>query len=400
MRDSNKTILPTGKKVPTALKISIIEPVGGHGGMHFYDFGLADGLAANGVDVTLFTSGETPSPGPHARFKLVRSFIGVWGRAHTLIRLAHYLSGTIRSILSSRMAGVEIVHFHFFAVTALELITVTLAKLAGLKVIITAHDVESFAGDHNQSLSRKVYRRVDRVVAHNDVSRRELIDKLQVMTDRISIIPHGNYLPWLGEPMSREQARRELDLPLDAPVLLLFGAIKPVKRLDLLLKAMPAVISNVPNVRLVVAGRAWKADGFARYQSLIDESNIRENVVVDLRSYIPDEDARKYYRAADLIVLPYERIYQSGVLLMAMSFAQPVLVSDIPGMLELVQDEVTGFTFQCGDADDLAVKLTKVLKDAKLRDLVAREGYRTVSELYDWKRIGAITAELYRRVLN
>jgi D-inositol-3-phosphate glycosyltransferase len=85
---------------------------------------------------------------------------------------------------------------------------------------------------------------------------------------------------------------------------------------------------------------------------------------------------------------------------MAMSFAQPVLVSDIPGMLELVEDGVNGLTFEKGSAEKLAAKLCKLLEDPELRCRIAKGGYRSVADACDWTRIGALTATLYRRVLQ
>lgn len=381
--------------------VSLVDPVGGHGGaLHLYDFGLAEHLGANGVDVTLYTCAETPPPEPGAGFSIVYSFIGIWGRANKLKRFVRYLRGMLNTIGSSRRQKARVVHFQFFAVTLLEAISVIFAKLAGLKIVITAHDVESFANDHNQFLSTWVYRSARKVIAHNDFSRGELVSKIRVAADKIAVIPHGNYLTWLGQSVSKEEARRTLKLPSGVPILLLFGAIKPVKRLDLLLRAMPLVLSEIPDVHLVVAGTLWKGGTFDSFQELIDEAGLGSHVITDLRGHIPDDDAENYYRAADLVVLPYDRVYQSGVLLMAMSYAQPVLVSNVPGMLELVEESVTGFTFETGNVESLAEKLKSVLKADALRETVAKRGYQKVTELYDWKRIGRLTADAYREVLG
>jgi glycosyltransferase involved in cell wall biosynthesis len=83
-----------------------------------------------------------------------------------------------------------------------------------------------------------------------------------------------------------------------------------------------------------------------------------------------------------------------------MSYAQPVLVSNVPGMLELVEEGVTGFTFETGNVESLAEKLKSVLKADALRETVAKRGYQKVTELYDWKRIGRLTADAYREVLG
>jgi glycosyltransferase involved in cell wall biosynthesis len=116
--------------------------------------------------------------------------------------------------------------------------------------------------------------------------------------------------------------------------------------------------------------------------------------------YVPDDVASAYFAAADIVVLPYRHIYQSGVLLMAMSYARPVVVSDLPGMTEIVTDGENGYVFNSGSKDDLARALTHALIDEGGRSRIAAAALQYIREKHDWNHIGRTTAALYRQVLK
>ena len=138
---------------------------------------------------------------------------------------------------------------------------------------------------------------------------------------------------------------------------------------------------------------------FARYQELIDRYELADVTSLHIR-YIPDDEIPAYYGAADIVVLPYRKIYQSGVLLMAMSFGVPVLTSDLPGMSEVITEGENGFMFRSGDAVDLAERLVAVLADVQGRDRViecARQDM--MGSRFSWDAIGAQLKVVYRDVL-
>lgn len=376
-----------------SLNVAMIEPVGGHGGMDYYDFGLCGGLAAAGIDVVLHTCDETTIP-DSARFAVRHTYSGIYGKAAAWRRGLRFVSGSVRAVFSAVREGRGIVHLHFFHVGVLALMNVLLARLAGRRVVITAHDVESFVSSLEVPfMSRLAYRLAHRVIAHNRISRDELTKRLHVPEGKIAIIPHGNYLHVLRPMPTVKDARARLGLPPHAKVLLFFGQIKEVKGLDVLLSAMPSVLQKHPDAVLLIAGKPWKTD-FAKYQARIDELRINDACFAHIR-YIHSEDVPLYYGAADLVVLPYRRIYQSGVVLMAMSYGKAVLASDIPGMLEVVCDGDTGFVFRAGDADDLAQRIDILFADSEASEDVARCGQRLMEEKYDWSVIGGQTKELY-----
>lgn len=383
---------------PARLRAAVVEPVGGHGGMDYYDFGLCGGLAEAGVEVTLYTCDET-SPGEPSAYAVALPYRGIYGKAPAWLRGLRYVAGSVRALADARLRRrARIAHFHFFHVGPLELFNVTVAGLLGLKVVVTAHDVQSFVERLSVPwMVERAYRAADRVIAQSKVSEKEIKAVLRGSAEKLDVIPHGNYLHAVGDAPSREEARADLGLRAGGRVLLFFGQIKEVKGLDVLLRAMPGVIGAYPDATLVIAGKEWK-DDFARYERMMGELGIRDSCVAHVR-YIPDAEVSRYYAAADAVVLPYRRIYQSGVLLMAMSYAKPVVVSDVAGMTEVVSDGDNGYVFGSGDARSLADKLVEALSDVEGLRRTGQRGLAYVRENHDWERIGRRTAASYRSVL-
>ena len=85
---------------------------------------------------------------------------------------------------------------------------------------------------------------------------------------------------------------------------------------------------------------------------------------------------------------------------MAMSYGKAVLVSDIPGMLEVVHDGETGFVFRSGDMDNLALRINMLFANPKEVEEVAKCGQRLMAKEYDWEVIGRKTKVVYEFLAN
>ena len=381
----------------STLRIAVIEPVGGHGGMDYYDFGLCSGLAAAECDVVLHTSDETQVP-LDTGFVVLHTYSGIYGKGHALLRGVRYVRASISAIWSAYRDGRFICHFHLFHVGPLEAFNITLAKIFRRKIVITAHDVESFVDKLEvPALSRWVYRQASCVIAHNKISQRELIRRIGISDEKIKVIPHGNYVHALRPLPSRIEACKMLGIPLSSKVLLFFGQIKEVKGLHILLDAMPSILALHPETVLLIAGKPWKSD-FEIYEEKIRQLGIDGHCIRHIR-YIPDHEVPLYYASADMVVLPYQRIYQSGVVLMAMSYGKTVLVSSIDGMLEVVQDQDTGYTFMAGNVDDLTSKVNLIFNNAAAAQKVAARGRRLMDDRYNWLTIAKMTKVAYENLV-
>ncbi len=378
--------------------VGIVEPVGGHGGMDYYDFSLCQGLVESGVTPILITCDKTDASS--VSFEVKKTYCNIFGEASFFVRGVRFLWGSLKgfSILKKRHAGA--VHFHFFHAGPLELFNVLLGRALGFKVVITAHDVESFDPSWIQKTLRLIiYKLASSVIAHNQISARELNVAVNVPVNKINVIPHGNYLGFDNQNVGRDESRDRLGMMPSDFVVMFFGQIKEVKGLDILIKSLALIEAGVrENVVLFIAGKVWK-DSFGRYQQLINELGLEKNVKVDIR-YIPDPEVLYYYRAADVMALPYKKIYQSGVVLMAMSFGTPVLVSDIPGMVEVVTDDETGIVFRSESAEDLAKKIEEAIMHKDKLPRYAESALSLMKNKYNWSGIAEKTRDVYVRVLN
>lgn len=376
-----------------SFNIGYIEPVGGHGGMNYYNSGLCNALSGLGHEVCLYTSVETLESASDL-FEIRRVFLCIYGRETKYLRAARYMKGLLATLRSIRKRGGAFCHLHFFHYTYLELATCILARIFGLKVVVTVHDVESFSAGSGVSLGGLIFRLVDRLIVHNDFSRKEVSRLLEGLgiSREIFVIPHGNYLPYV-KPVNRDEARAKLGVSSDKKVILFFGQIKKVKGLEVLIAAMPQILKAHPDAVLLIAGKVWK-DDFDEYANLINRLDLQDFVIQHIR-YIDDELVDYYYSAADLVVLPYRRIYQSGVLLMAMSYGAATLSSRLEPMQEVVDDGVDGLLFETGNSTDLALVASKALDNSL--GLIGVQAVEKMKRAHDWTVIAQQHLEVYKK---
>lgn len=179
-----------------------------------------------------------------------------------------------------------------------------------------------------------------------------------------------------GEAVDRAEACRRLGLDSDIRYMLFFGLIRDYKGLDLLLRAWAS--ARPEGYRLIVAGEFYASR--EKYVSLIDESGLRDEVALHDR-FIPDEEVRYYFSAADCLVLPYRSATQSGVTQIAYNFSLPMIVTDVGGLPEIVPDGRTGLV--CAPtAEGVADALRRVREVGTLRRL--RDNFAEERKRFSW----------------
>ena len=376
-------------------KVAIIDPLGAHGSSHhFYLFGQAEGLLKNDVELSLYTNNETANP-KISGVKFFAFYKNIFKSNFRIISGVRWIIGTVFSVFHARFSGISIFHFHIFYTNLLVLFNLLLVKILFGKVVLTVHDVSSFSNSTTSSIICKlVYKLVDRIITHNQFSKSELINVNANLSSYISIIPHGNYIPFINIQFNKEKSRKQLAIPNNRRVLLFFGMIKKVKGLEVLLSALKGVVKKNPDVLLVIAGKPWEND-FSAYQKIIDENNLSDYILLRTK-FIKQEDVEHYYCASDLVILPYKKIYQSGVLMMTLSFERPALVSDLPPLTEIISDNENGFLFKAENVSDLTNKLNTILIDEVLMEKVRIKGVELIKKNYDWVDIGSQTVQAYQ----
>ena len=153
------------------------------------------------------------------------------------------------------------------------------------------------------------------------------------------ISPHPVYSMLTSLKIEKSQARQELGLPMDNPVFLFFGIVRPYKGLKYLIEAMAIIKAHGVTPYLLVAGDFWQDR--KQYEQQIESLGLLENIRLDDR-YIPDEEAALMFSAADLLVAPYVAGTQSGVAGIGLGFGLPLIVTDLvaAGLSETERDMV------------------------------------------------------------
>jgi len=376
-------------------KIAIIDPLGAHGSSHhFYLFGQAKGLINCGVDVCLYTNKETKNPKIKG-LKFYPFYGNLFSSSFKTIIGIKYILGSIFSVFHARISGYTIVHFHIFYTNILVFFNLLLVKLLLGKVVLTIHDVSSFVGDKESSTIIKwIYKFTDLILTHNEFSKTEILKISSFYSTKLKIVPHGNYIPFIEIEKDKLVSRAKLSIPENKKVLLFFGMIKKVKGLEVLLKALTEVKKKHPDILLVIAGKVWEND-FTLYQEIINANNLQDFCLLHTK-FIPQEDVAHYYCASDLVVLPYKKIYQSGVLVMTLSYGKPALVSDLPPLKEVVTDMENAFLFQTENSTSLAKKINLILLDPEKLEQVRKNGEDLINTKYDWNEIGRQTKQAYQ----
>lgn len=169
---------------------------------------------------------------------------------------------------------------------------------------------------------------------------KEVLKDLGQLTNKPKIYsPHPLYDNY-GALLTRDEACDKLGLNKDTKYLLFFGFIRKYKGLDMLLEAMNEPALKNQNIHLIVAGEYYDDKSF--YEDLIAKHNLKDRLHL-FTEFIPNEDIRQYFSAADLIVQPYRTATQSGITSVAYHFEKPMVVTDVGGLAEVVIDGKTGY---------------------------------------------------------
>jgi D-inositol-3-phosphate glycosyltransferase len=318
----------------------------------------------------------------------------MWRIGRYYIRLLYYTSSTRSDI------------FHIQWENSIVLFDRTLLnlyyKLLGKKLVFTAHNVYREARDSTATPLRwfslkLMYHIVDRIIVHTPKMKEELCSLFRISPEKVIIIPHGINNRVQKKGITQEDARRKLDIVQTAHVVLFFGQIDEYKGIETLIDATAVLIQKDPSIILIVAGKPKRqSDYVLRLKTQIGKSLPEKNVMLRLQ-FIPDNEVETYFSAADCVVLPYKRIFQSGVLFLAYRFGIPIIAADVGSFAEDVVDKVTGFICKPNDAEDMAVQLRKYFDSTLFhqREQTRASIIELAEKKYSWTNIGRQTYEVY-----
>jgi len=373
-----------------------------------YALGLGPALADHGLALDFIGSDHVDGPEvrQHGRIRFL-NFRNQALHAPLWTKMTRVLVYYLRLIAYAAQSKASVFHilwnnkFEHFDRTLL----ILYYRLLGKRVVFTAHNVNVGKRDGNDSRFNRLtlriqYRLCHHVFVHTHRMKQELLTEFGVPEAQATVIPFGinNTLP--NSALTRDQARRELKLDSTDEVLLFFGNIAPYKGVSVLIEALGKIAPTSPNLRLIIAGRTKGAEDYWKsVRQSIDAAGLSK-IVHEHIEYIPDEKVEVFFKASDVLVLPYTHVFQSGVLFLGYSFGLPVIATDVGSLREEIIENRTGFVCASENSADLARAIIQWMTSDLRREREACHAdiLEYANNRYAWNSVGAITAKVYERL--
>jgi glycosyltransferase involved in cell wall biosynthesis len=419
------------------LKVTLYNPYNS-GGICHYTHQLAEHLARAGVAVTLVTLENYELQHLQRSFKLQFLFRRSWLRSFLHYAQAQLLDKVfprgdvtpgqyvpfqqagkqsttcflvtlrkwrlrrnfLKAVLSFLWHRPHIIHFQWVADPTEDYYLIVLLQLLRFKVIYTAHDVIPHEHDtpENRTAFYRIYQQVDKIIVHAKSIKKEITELFDVDKNKIYIVPHGsNDLFFNHQNLSKKVARQLLSISIEKRVILFFGLIRRYKGLEYLIEAFKDVRNSVGNVMLLIAGQIHDGEpaAFHYYSNLIGQLACCDDVMC-INGYIPLEQVKNYFSAADVVVLPYIQASQSGVLLLAYAAGRPVIVTDTGGLSEVVESGRSGYVIPAKDVKALVRAITDIMQEPTLREKMGTYAKYLAETTYSWRSVARRTMDVYR----
>jgi glycosyltransferase involved in cell wall biosynthesis len=264
-----------------------------------------------------------------------------------------------------------------------------LPALRGYPLVITIHDPRCHLGDGaSKKTPQRVmdfgYHRADRVIVHAGAMRQAVVETLGIPEQQIDVVPHVA----IGESVGADQSVAE-----DENLVLFFGRIWQYKGLEYLIRAQPLISAQVPEARIMIAGRGDDIDVYRRMMTDSGKFILRND-------WISYEERVELFQRASVVVLPYVEATQSGVIPIAYTFSKPVVCTHTGGLPEMVDDGQTGYVVPPRDEVALAESIVALLKDRRLRRMMGENGRRKLATEWCPTVIAQQTLEVYQRAIG
>ena len=360
-----------------------------------FTVGFVKGLAANGVELRVVSCDETaprltaagiPNLNLRGSLDSNRPFVS------KLANLTRYYVRLLLLLFRHRGATV-----HFTGIFRNELIlweglvlNFCIRLLAG-RYLYTVHNVLPHSREHSRFfrwIYRKIYRVPNLLLAHTRRARQQLMEEFGVAGARIHLTSLGlnEEMPVTG--MTPTEARNRLGFDGEKQLILFFGKIDEYKGLDLLLAAFERLA--FPDTRLVIAGTFRNPAYRAQIHLQLERMSRRKDVHIYER-FVPNEEGEVFFKACDVLCLPYRHIYQSGLVFLGPRFGIPMVTTDAGSLREFVGDDL-GLVSRANDAAGIADALARFLAAP---GLFPRAAILNHAQKYRWSSVCRELVPLY-----
>ncbi|HHV15917.1 MAG TPA: glycosyltransferase family 4 protein [Gelria sp.] len=298
--------------------------------------------------------------------------------------------------INNRIGGFDLVHAHDWLVAyAGRAVT----KIFEIPLVTTIHATEHGRnlGLHNRlqleihEIEKNLALEADRVICCSQYMQDEINTLFGRSRDDIIIIPNG-VDPDIFLPMPENP---RFNIGEEDKVIVFLGRLVPEKGVWYLVNSFPQVLAEVPQARLYIGGKGPMS---ADLRKLTQKLGLEDKVV--FTGFIYHEERNYIYHKARVAVFP--SLYEPFgiVALEAMATNTPVIVGDVGGLADIVEDGVTGLKVTPANEEELANAITRVLKDENLADNICNNASDVITSVYNWEVIARSTIKVYEQVLE
>lgn len=302
---------------------------------------------------------------------------------------------------------VDIVHLHATA-SPLDLLSALLyAKKKNKPMVLTYHgDVNVVHDEFSYKVAVYFYNKlIDKLLSYANViisPSEYYIEEsrfLRKCRAKIVVIPNGINIEEFDIPYSKEECRRKVGLSTNENIILFVGVLHQHKGPDVLIKAMPKIIKEIPNVKIIFVGKVGVKGNLEELEMLSKKLGVKKNV--KFAGFVEESLKTLYYKAADVFCLPSVTTHESfGIVsLEAMAYGIPAVASKIGGIPDVVKDEENGLLVPPRDSEALADAIIYLLENDDVREKMGKSGRKKVED-YSWEKIAKMTEKVYEVVIN
>lgn len=234
----------------------------------------------------------------------------------------------------------------------------------------------------------------DEVIVNSNFMKTEVQRLFNLNYDKVKVIPNGIDLEKF-DGFERDYTFRRNYASDNEKIIFTLGRLVNEKGIQHLICAMPKIISQYNDVKLVIGGRGPMID---ELKDLAYRIGVAHKVY--FTGFLSGDNVQKMYKCADIAVFPSTYEPFGIVVLEAMLAKVPAVVSDIGGLNEIIEHNVDGVKSYAGNANSLADAILSILFDKSLEEKIVDNADKKVRELFNWEKIAEMTQDVYEEAIN
>ncbi len=300
--------------------------------------------------------------------------------------------------LIAEQGNFDVIHAHDWLVANA---AKTIKSSYGIPIVSTIHATEA---GRNSGIHDETQRYINdtewmltyessEVIVNSNYMKNELQRLFGLPYEKINVIPNGVNITLFNGVERDYNFRRQFAMD-NEKIILFMGRLVYEKGIQHLIAAMPKILQGYHDAKLVICGKGGMLE---ELKQQVNSMGISEKVY--FAGYMQGKNVQKMYKAADVAVFPSTYEPFGIVALEAMLSENPVVVSDIGGLNEIVEHKVNGMKTYCGNPNSIADSILEVLYDHKLCADMAKKAKSKVRNEYNWSKIAQDTHFAYQKAI-